>query len=183
MPEQIHTRTGQDARTAILAAAVSLFQRVGIERTTLTAIATELHVTKAAVYHHFNSKDDIIGAALTPLVAAVEKLLADAVAGSVPPDRLANEVIDIALEHRELVLLCQPGALAGVGAGVTATLKDLSERLLDTLAAATDPPSPVRARVLIGGLGAVLTAGEGHDVSPAEAAELRKCASALLIQR
>lgn len=183
MAEHLRTRTGQDARTTILATAVSLFRRVGLEQATLTAIAAELHVTKAAVYHHFKSKDDLVSAALAPLVTAVNTLLAESAAGSVPRDHLSDKVIDIALDHRELVLLCHPGALAGLGPEIAGTLENIIGRLLDCLAIAADPPSPVRARALIGSLSAVLAADVNHEVPQADLAEFRELARALVTQR
>lgn len=49
----------------ILGAAYELFFRQGFSRTSVDAIADRAGVTKRTVYYHFDSKDDVIAAALT----------------------------------------------------------------------------------------------------------------------
>jgi AcrR family transcriptional regulator len=62
-------------RDGVLAAALALFAERGIGATSLQMIADQLGVTKAAVYHHFHTKADIVITALRPgldqLAAAV----------------------------------------------------------------------------------------------------------------
>jgi AcrR family transcriptional regulator len=52
------------ARKAILDAADGLFYRDGIRATSVDAVADEAGVTKRTLYHHFESKDDLIAAYL-----------------------------------------------------------------------------------------------------------------------
>ncbi|WP_067127360.1 TetR/AcrR family transcriptional regulator [Microtetraspora malaysiensis] len=63
-------------RAGVLAAALELFADRGIGATSLQMIADRLGVTKAAVYHHFRTKADIVITALRPgldqLAAAVQ---------------------------------------------------------------------------------------------------------------
>jgi AcrR family transcriptional regulator len=59
------TRRG-DSHQRLLDAALSLFARNGVNGTSLQMIADELGVTKAAVYHQFNSKDEIVLAVAAP---------------------------------------------------------------------------------------------------------------------
>ncbi len=62
-------------RDGVLTAALELFAERGIGATSLQMIADRLGVTKAAVYHHFRTKADIVITALRPgldqLAAAV----------------------------------------------------------------------------------------------------------------
>src|SRR6516162_5877947 len=47
-------------RDRILDVALDLFTEQGFDGTSLREIAERLHVTKAALYYHFESKDDIL---------------------------------------------------------------------------------------------------------------------------
>ena len=49
----------------MLAAADRLFYRGGIRATSVDAVADEAGVTKRTLYHHFESKDDLVSAYLT----------------------------------------------------------------------------------------------------------------------
>src|ERR1700753_1036299 len=49
-----------DARTRIQRVALELFAEQGYEGTSLREIAERLGVTKAALYYHFKSKEDIV---------------------------------------------------------------------------------------------------------------------------
>jgi AcrR family transcriptional regulator len=53
---------GIDRRDSILRAAVEVFRRDGYNRATLEAVANELFISKAAVYHYFSSKQEILDA-------------------------------------------------------------------------------------------------------------------------
>ena len=56
-------KTKEDAlrtRARILASALSLFAEKGYEHTTFTDIADRLHLTKGAVYWHFDSKEKLL---------------------------------------------------------------------------------------------------------------------------
>src|SRR5579872_7084131 len=70
-----------DTRSRILDAALDVFSEHGFEGSTLQQIADRLGVTKAALYYHFRSKDDILGALIAPANAGLEALL-DAHAGT-----------------------------------------------------------------------------------------------------
>src|ERR1022692_3861800 len=49
-----------DTRQRIQSVALELFAEQGYERTSLREIAERLGVTKAALYYHFKSKEDIV---------------------------------------------------------------------------------------------------------------------------
>src|ERR1044071_5833380 len=57
MSEQVEAR---DTRTRIQAVALELFAEHGYDATSLREIAERLGVTKAALYYHFKSKEDIV---------------------------------------------------------------------------------------------------------------------------
>jgi len=49
-----------DSRQEILRAAARLFQQRGYDATSMNDVATALKVSKAGLYHHFQSKDEIL---------------------------------------------------------------------------------------------------------------------------
>jgi AcrR family transcriptional regulator len=67
-------------RTQLHEVALRLFAVHGVEGTSLQAIADEMGVSKAAVYYHYKSKDDLVLGILAPLTqqlsAVLERILA-----------------------------------------------------------------------------------------------------------
>jgi AcrR family transcriptional regulator len=55
--------------------ALRLFARDGVEGTSLQAIADEIGVTKAAVYYHYRSKDELVLGVLAPLFDSLDAIL------------------------------------------------------------------------------------------------------------
>jgi AcrR family transcriptional regulator len=85
-----------------VAAAGSLFAEQGVSGTSLQSIADRLGVTKAAVYHQFASKDEIVIAVAEPVIALLQSI-ADA-AESLDPEaaRLSaiEGLVDLAMAER-----------------------------------------------------------------------------------
>ena len=64
-PRAYKTRTaatirGESTRDGILAVASKLFAEKGFAGTALQDIAEKMGITRAAVYHHFKSKDEVL---------------------------------------------------------------------------------------------------------------------------
>ena len=95
-----------DTRSRILDAALDVFSEHGFEGSTLQQIADRLGFTKAALYYHFRSKDDILGALLEPASSGIEEML-DGYGGT--PDTPARrrqfmaDYLDYLLGHRRLI--------------------------------------------------------------------------------
>lgn len=98
------------ARTRVLDAALELFALHGVSGTSLHMIATFVGITKAAVYHQFRTKEDIVIAVtereLARLIPALERAEAH---DDLPQarDDLLVEVIDMAVRDRRLVRTLQ----------------------------------------------------------------------------
>src|SRR5215510_4409705 len=60
------------AQTRIIDAALALFAEHGISGTSLQMIADAIGVTKAAVYHQYNTKDQIVLAVAQVVLARLE---------------------------------------------------------------------------------------------------------------
>ncbi|WP_380278384.1 TetR/AcrR family transcriptional regulator [Kitasatospora purpeofusca] len=65
-----------DTRARIVAIALELFSEHGYERTSLREIADHLGVTKAALYYHFKTKEDIVQGIVTATAAPIDELIA-----------------------------------------------------------------------------------------------------------
>ena len=64
-----------DTRARILSVANELFIEQGYEGTSLREIADRLDITKAALYYHFRSKDEILETLLSPFDTLLDELL------------------------------------------------------------------------------------------------------------
>src|SRR5690349_24322858 len=93
------------ARERLLTAALDLFADHGVSGTSLQMIADALGVTKAAVYHQFPSKDEIVLAVAEHELARLEVALEAAEAESSQRrarEVLLSQVIDMAIERRSM---------------------------------------------------------------------------------
>ena len=64
----------RNTRERIQQIAIELFNEQGYDRTSLREIAEELGVTKAALYYHFKTKEDIAASYFDDFLGQVEKL-------------------------------------------------------------------------------------------------------------
>ena len=80
-------RPGYDRR-GLLDAAVAVFNESGYDATSVAALAARLGLSKAALYHHFASKEEILETALGEALDGLEGVLIDTRA-VVPSERLA----------------------------------------------------------------------------------------------
>jgi AcrR family transcriptional regulator len=84
---------GGDTRARIQQVALELFAEQGYERTSLREIAERLGVTKAALYYHFKSKDDIVLSFSEDYFAEFDNLIAWA-REQPPGPKTRDEIID-----------------------------------------------------------------------------------------
>ena len=98
------------AQTRIIEAALVLFAEHGISGASLQMIADAIGVTKAAVYHHYKTKDEIVRAVaqviLTRLDAAVTAAEAER-SGARARESLVAAMIDLAVERRRVAGVLQ----------------------------------------------------------------------------
>jgi AcrR family transcriptional regulator len=162
--EQERTREPQSTRERILDVALDLFVEEGYEATSLRQIAEVMGFTKAALYYHFRSKDDLLLALHLRLHEFGERSLRQL--GASPPSPatwnvLLVDLVDELLAQRKLILLHQRNltAMAAIQVkypGHGDAHLDLGEMLRQVL---SDPSSGLRERVRLGtALGAVFSA-------------------------
>ena len=93
------------AKSRIVSAATALFGEHGVGGTSLQMIADAIGVTKAAVYHQFKTKDEIVIAVAQAELARVAAVLDSAVAQPDPMaarEVLLSGMVDLAIARRHL---------------------------------------------------------------------------------
>ena len=98
------------AQTRVIESALALFAEHGISGTSLQMIADEIGVTKAAVYHQYNTKDEIVLAVAQVVLARLEAAVTAAEAErsrSRAREVLITAMIDLAVERRRMAGILQ----------------------------------------------------------------------------
>ena len=151
------------AQARIIAAALDLFARHGVGDHLQGGPADEIGVTKAAVYHQYNAKDEIVLAAAEAELARLHRVISAAETAGSPTrvrDALIDGIVDLAVTRRRTV-----GALLGdpvLGALFVEheSFRDVMARLHRILIGGdTGPEGRVRLAMLVAALsGAVIHA-------------------------
>ena len=157
-------RLGSIRRTAaqrrILVAALDLFADHGVSGTSLQTIADALGVTKAAVYHQFKTKDEIIIAVTEMQLARLEDALEDAEAAEDRPqarELLLNRVIEMAVDQRRMVGIMQSDPVIIRFLAEHKPFQAFLERLYAALIGDdTGPETLVQAAMLSGAIGSAV---------------------------
>jgi AcrR family transcriptional regulator len=110
------TATKGDTRARLLDTALGLFTVHGVEGTSLQMIADALGVTKAAVYYHFKTKDEITEAVAEPALRELSAILDQAAQlrrHSAQVDHVLDGLIDLVVRNRVLVaVFCSDPGIA-----------------------------------------------------------------------
>jgi AcrR family transcriptional regulator len=120
------------AQMRIITAALELFSRHGVNGTSLQMIADAIGVTKAAVYHQYPTKDEIVIATAEVELVRLEVALDAAEAEpsrSAALDVLLTRVIDLAVERRRMVSTLQGDPVIVRLLAEHEPFQDLMERL------------------------------------------------------
>lgn len=144
-----------NTRQQIQSVALALFAEQGYERTSLREIAERLGITKAAVYYHFRTKEEILSSLLDGQVADLGKIIDWAERQPPGPER-NREIIErySALlgdsESHHMVKLIQESEISlrdlGAGTDMITRLRQLSELLVVPGGSLADQ---IRARVAL----------------------------------
>lgn len=76
-------RTATDTHAAVLAAALEVFARAGVQAARLEDVAAAAGVTRATLYYHFHGKDDLIAALVDRAISQLAREVAAAQTGPV----------------------------------------------------------------------------------------------------
>ena len=141
------------AQARIIAAALDLFTRHGVGGTSLHMIADHIGVTKAAVYHQYKTKDEIIIAAAEAELARLEAIVAAAEterSRSRARDVLLTGMIDLAVESRRTMSTILTDPVIGGFFAEHEAFRDVMQRLRRLLVGDdAGPAARVRIAMLI----------------------------------
>ena len=149
--EQPHGGRRGDTRARIQQVALELFAEQGYERTSLREIAERLGVTKAALYYHFKSKEDIVRSFTEDYFSRIDNLIARG-REQPPGARTATELLD-----RYITLVIESGEVFRFLERNQATVHGTEDgkhrftqfrpRLAALMEVITGPDAPVRSRI------------------------------------
>lgn len=157
-----------DTRQRLIDVAVSLFTRHSFAGTSLQMIADELGFTKAAIYHHFRSREQLLGAVLDPILTELRAVVEAAEIRRTPharADHMLSGYADVAVRNRALVavLASDPSVISALQQ--RPDCRDLIARQLRLLAdVETGPAGEIKAAMVFAGMaGAVGPMGVDTD--------------------
>jgi AcrR family transcriptional regulator len=93
--------TATDSRQDILRTAARLFQQQGYDATSMNDVAAALKLSKGGLYHHFQSKDEILFNLMDHAMDITQERVIDAVRGIADPEERLRMLIR---HHIEVVL-------------------------------------------------------------------------------
>lgn len=146
-----------DTRTRLLDTALALFTKHGVEGTSLQMIADALGVTKAAVYYHFKTKDEITEAVAEPALRRLGTIVREASSlrrRGAQVDHVLAGVVDMVVGHRALaaVFTSDPGVTRALERSLHGE-ENVQERLTELLVGpSADPGAAVAAQVAMTGI-------------------------------
>ncbi|HEY4023160.1 MAG TPA: TetR/AcrR family transcriptional regulator [Pseudonocardiaceae bacterium] len=86
-------RRGGGTREKIQAVALELFAEQGYDKTSLREIAERLDVTKAALYYHFRTKDDIVTSLFDDYIGEIDAIIDWAKAQGTITNEIRREIV------------------------------------------------------------------------------------------
>jgi AcrR family transcriptional regulator len=161
-PERQARPDANGTRERILDIALDLFVEKGYDKTSLREIAEELGFSKAALYYHFASKDDILMALHLRLHELGTGAFARLDATPVTPagwGELLQETIGTMLANRKLLILHERnrGALEEIGTRHPHHEHDHADFEASFRRVMTDEQIPIRDRIrMVGALGSIV---------------------------
>jgi AcrR family transcriptional regulator len=146
-----------DTREQIRAIALELFAEQGYEKTSLREIAERLGVTKAAVYYHYRTKEEILASLLDKQLAGMDAIVEWG--SSLPPgpqrrrdvlERYSTLLAGTSETGRQLVRFLQESQTQIKELAAGARMRERFARLAALLTEPGDPPAvQLRARLAL----------------------------------
>jgi AcrR family transcriptional regulator len=139
-----------DTRQRILDVAVDLFIEQGYAGTSVRDISERLGMTKGSLYYHFASKEEVLGALVTPLIEDLDAFIADASATGRADAALIERLVELLDRHGVLLrsLMSDPSVLHNVAMKQSAPQR--LGALERALGGAGDPAAVLRGRCALG---------------------------------
>ncbi len=149
--EHAHAGRRGDTRARIQQVALELFAEQGYERTSLREIAERLGVTKAALYYHFKSKEDIVRSFTEDYFGRLDALIAWGHEQPPGPDtaqELLDRYISVVMEGGEVFRFLErnQATIHGTEDGKHRFMQ-FRPRLAALMEIITGPEAPPRSRI------------------------------------
>jgi AcrR family transcriptional regulator len=145
-----------DTRTRLLDVAVDLFTRHSFAGTSLQMIADELGFTKAAIYHHFRSREQLLAAVLEPILDELRTVIEYAETrrtAHARAEHMLSGYATLAVRNRGLVTVLAADPSVATALTEHAEWGDLIRRQLALLADVDPGPAgEVKAAMIFAGM-------------------------------
>ena len=149
-----------DTRARIQQVALELFAEHGYDKTSLREIAERLDVTKAALYYHFKSKEDIVRSLVEDYFGQIDALIAWAKAQPRTPDarrEILSRYVRIVADGSDVFRMLHHNQAAVNSLAAAKERGDVfRERMTGLVEALTEPGAGMeerlRATMLLGGV-------------------------------
>jgi AcrR family transcriptional regulator len=148
----------EDSRDAIRQAALAIFCERGYRATTLEEIGAQVGITRGAVLHHFNSKAELLTAAVDPYVRELTELVDDAHVSdpttAAQRRQLLTSLVHLFFERRGALQLLATDVAARVQLGlVNQWALGLNDRLVQLLLGSrAGDAGPIRVSAALGAM-------------------------------
>jgi AcrR family transcriptional regulator len=153
-PQEGRRAAAPDTRRRILAVALELFSAHGYAGASMRDIAEAMGMTKAALYYHFASKEQILEAATEPIRTEMTSMLQLAAGPPRPAaEQLLTRLVDILSRHAlliETVFNDPSSGDRGQRREHQLAAKEVFRAIISALAGDDEPGSVVRARCAVG---------------------------------
>jgi AcrR family transcriptional regulator len=112
----VQSPSAADTRQRLIDVAIDLFTRHSFAGTSLQMIADEMGFTKAAIYYHFRTREELLAAVVEPIFGQLSVVIAAAEAQrstTARADYMLRGYAELAVANRALVsvLACDPSVL------------------------------------------------------------------------
>jgi AcrR family transcriptional regulator len=170
------TRTTIEATTKdeILRHALELFGQGGYEKTSLRDIAERMGFTKAALYYHYRTKDQLLSDLFEPVMAEGDAILEchPNLRSKLQRERFLADYFDFLWDHRLLLchVACDLAVLATPETG-TRVVNHVAAVINALAGGATSDAARTRAKSALGALQGPITLSE-RDTNPAATRKL-----------
>jgi AcrR family transcriptional regulator len=153
-PQESRRAAAPDTRRRILAVALELFSAHGYAGTSMRDLAEALGMTKAALYYHFASKEQILEAATEPIRAEMTSMLQLAAGPPRPTaEQLLTRLVDVLSRHAlliETVFNDPSSGDRGQRREKSLAAQEVFRAIISALAGDDELSSRVRARCAVG---------------------------------
>jgi AcrR family transcriptional regulator len=144
--------TAEGTRQRILDAATELFEQRGFAGTSIRDLAVRVGMTKAALYYHFPSKEEVLQALLTPFLDDIDRIIAATAAGQWSRAELVKRLIAQMNDRSEFLTAALSDPSVKHAMFERLGMANRIASLLRVLAGSDDPVALLRGRCAMGAL-------------------------------